>query len=191
MGIGPFFSYKNASKYSNVVFVACSGGAIQKGSVFINKNAHYKYAANATLMLFGFDYWIEIDGRQYGIGVSDPVVWKLRRAEVGSAVTEGSLSLGVLSANAWENAGEVLPNNITEQIAPHVMRLASFLNLLFRFIRDISNKKTLCESVVYNLLPCTIKQYKHHSCYKKWWNISYKIQKRHASQYKTCPVCIM
>ena len=161
MGIGPFFSYKNASKYSNVVFVACSDGAIQKGNIFINKNAHYKYAANATLMLFGFDYWIEIDGRQYGIGVSDPVVWKLRRAEVGSvdgsAVTEGSLSPGVLLANAWENAGEVLLNNITAQIAPHVMRLASFLNLLFRFIRGISNKKTLYESVVYNLSPRTIK----------------------------------
>ena len=56
MGICPFFSYKNASKYSNVVFVACSGGAIQKGNVFINKNIRYKYAANATLMLFGFDY---------------------------------------------------------------------------------------------------------------------------------------
>ena len=161
MGICLFFSYKNASKYSNVVFVACSGGAIQKGNVFINKNAYYKYAANATLMLFGFDYWIEIDGRQYGIGVSDPVVWKLRRAEVGSvdgsAVTEGSLLPGVLLANAWENAGEAPPNNITAQIAPHVMRLASFLNLLFRFIRDISNKKTLYESVVYNLSLRTIK----------------------------------
>lgn len=56
MGIGPFFRKKNVSKYSNVVFTACSGGAIQKGNVFINKNAHYKYAANATLMLFGFDY---------------------------------------------------------------------------------------------------------------------------------------
>ena len=189
MWICPFFLYKNVSKHSNVVFVACSGGAIQKGNVFINKNAHYKYAANATLMLFGFDYWIEIDGRQCGIGVSDPVVWKLRRAEVGSAdgsaVTEGSLSPGVLSANAWENAGEVLPNNITAQIAPHVMRLASFLNLLFRFIRDISNKITLYESVVYNLSLRTIKQLQN------WWNISYKIQKRHASQYKTCPVCIM
>lgn len=41
------------------------------------------------------------------------------------------------------------------------MRLASFLNLLFRFIRDISNKKTLYESVVYNISPRTIKQYIH------------------------------
>ena len=56
MRIGPFFSYKNVSKYSNVVFAACSDGAIQKGNIFINKNAHYKYAANATWMLFGFDY---------------------------------------------------------------------------------------------------------------------------------------
>ena len=28
----------------------------QKKKTFINKNAHYKYVANATLMLFGFDY---------------------------------------------------------------------------------------------------------------------------------------
>lgn len=46
------------------------------------------------------------------------------------------------------------------------MRLASFLNLLFRFIRDISNKKTLYESVVYNLSLRTIKQYMHPSRYK-------------------------
>ena len=77
-------------------------------------------------------------------------------------------------------------NNITAQIAPHVMRLASFLNLLFRFIRDISNKKTLYGCVVYNLSLRTIKQYIHPSCYKIDDNISYKIQKRHALQYKTC-----